>query len=389
MSVAERKAKPIKVLHVISVDKENYYLNNLADFSNAGEVEFSFVTLAPEGCDFVTDMRSRGRRVYGLDAMARSRYPRAYRDLARLMRELEPDIVHTHLFDPSVIGLTAAKRQKRKTVLTRHHSDAIHELPSAAKRRFYLGLENYISRNSDHIIAPSRMVREYLVEREGVPDGKVSVIPYGQTTERFDAVTPEKIAAVRSELGMEGSLALVCVSRLYHRKGHRYLFEALAELKRAGLEARVYLVGDGDHRAELESLAAGLGIAEDVRFLGWRDDALAIVAAADVIVHPSLEDALSSAVIESLMLERPIVATDISGVRDSLDDGKYGTIVPPADAEGFRAGLEAVLADLDSARLRAKAGREYLLNYMDAGRVARAYTDVYRNLAGQDNGAKQ
>jgi glycosyltransferase involved in cell wall biosynthesis len=385
MSVAERKAKPIKILHVISVDKENYYLNNLADFSDAGEVEFSFVTLAPEGCDFVADMRSRGRRVYGLDAMARSRYPRAYRDLARLMRELEPDIVHTHLFDPSVIGLTVAKRQRRKTVLTRHHSDAIHEIPSALKRRFYLGLENYVSRKADHIIAPSRMVREFLVEQEGVASEKVSVIPYGQTTERFDAVTPDKIETVRTELGMNGTLALVCVSRLFYRKGHKYLFEAYAGLKRNGLNAKLYLVGDGDHRAELERAAVELGISDDVRFLGWRDDALAIMAAADVIVHPSLEDALSSAVIESLMLERPIVATDISGVRDSLDDGKYGKIVAPADAEGFRRGLKEIVDNLDTARARAKEGRKYLLDYMDARRVSLAYTDIYNKVMGLES----
>jgi glycosyltransferase involved in cell wall biosynthesis len=105
------------------------------------------------------------------------------------------------------------------------------------------------------------------------------------------------------------------------------------------------------------------------------------MAAADVIVHPSLEDALSSAVIESLMLARPIVATDISGVRDSLDDGKYGVIVPPADAAAFRAALEQVIANLDEARERARRGREHILEYMDSGRVARAYTACYKTVA--------
>src|SRR6185503_4418920 len=112
--------------------------------------------------------------------------------------------------------------------------------------------------------------------------------------------------------------------------------------------------------------------------LGWRDDALAIMAAADIIVHPSREDALSSAVIESLMLARPIVATDISGVRDILDDGKYGVIVPPADSEAFRSALQQVIDNLDGARERARLGRRYILEYMDSGRVARAYTECYK-----------
>jgi hypothetical protein len=101
-----------------------------------------------------------------------------------------------------LIGLTVAKRQGRKTVLTRHHSDAIHKISSPAKRSFYLALENYISRKSDHIIAPIAYVRDFLVEKEGVPDSKVTIIPYGQSNERFDAVTRENVEAVRNEFGM-------------------------------------------------------------------------------------------------------------------------------------------------------------------------------------------
>jgi glycosyltransferase involved in cell wall biosynthesis len=370
----------MKVLHIVSVDKENYYLNNLVDHSDKDRVEYSFVTLAPHS-DFARALELRGRRVYCLDARGRKNIPRAARQIGSILKDESPDVVHTHLFEPSLVGLTVAKRQGRKTVLTRHHSDAIHEIESGVKRKFYLALENYISRKSDHIIAPSRMVRDILVEKEGVPDKKVSVIPYGQTTERFDAITRERIEAVRNELGMAMNLALVCVSRLFHRKGHVYLFEALGDLVREGLGATLYLVGDGDYRPQLEQAAAKFGISDRVVFLGWRNDALTVMAAADVIVHPSLEDALSSAVIESVMLERPIVATDISGVRDSLDDGKYGTIVPPADAGAFREGLRSVLSDIDSARRRAKNGREYLLEYMDANRVAAEHVKIYQQLA--------
>lgn len=371
--------KPIKVLHVTSVDKDNYYLNNLVDHSSPEEVEFSFVTFAGE-CEFGRSLIDRGRRVHYLDSMKRNRYPGAFKKLLSILRTEDPDIVHTHLFDPTLIGLTAAKWQRRKTVLTRHHSDAVHQLTPPMKRRFYLGLENYISRNSDHIIAPSRMVREYLVEKEGVPADKVTVVPYGQTTERFDSVTDGPVERVRDELGMDGCISLVCVSRLFDRKGHIYLFEALQSLFKDGLDAKLYLVGTGGHQAILEKQAAELGIAERVSFLGWRDDALAIMKAADVIVHPSLEDALSSAVIESIMLEKPIIATDISGVRDSLDDGKYGTIVPPEDSQSFREGLRAILDDIQHAKKRASKGREYLLEYMDAGRVTAEYVSIYKKL---------
>ena len=196
----------------------------------------------------------------------------------------------------------------------------------------------------------------------------------------FDAVKQETIEAVQSELGMKRNLALVCTSRLFHRKGHIYLFEAFADLVKNGLDATLYLVGAGDYKAVLMEKVRDLQIEKQVRFLGWRDDALAIIAAADIIVHPSLEDALSSAVIESLMFGKPIVATDISGVRDSLDNGKFGKIVPPADAESFRAALQETIQTLDSAEFKAAEGKKYLLKYMDSRRVANEYQKVYKNL---------
>lgn len=376
--------RPIKVIHLVCVEKENYYLNNLIDYTPENAIEYSFVTLAPK-CGFGSDMEKRGKRVYYLDSLSRRKYPNALQQIWKILKNENPDIVHTHLFDPTVLGITAAKLQKRKAIFTRHHSDALYQITSLVKRNFYLKFENYVNRQANHIIAPSQMVKDILVEKEKVPHSKVSIIPYGQTTERFDDVTAEKIENVQTELDMRKNLALVYTARLFHRKGHKYLFEAFSNLIRQGLSATLYLVGTGDYQSELEKLAKELQIENQVRFLGWRNDALAIIAAADIIVHPSLEDALSSAVIESLMLEKPIVATDISGVADSLDNGKYGKIVPPSNAESFYTALKDTIESIDLARVKAKAGKEYLLKYMDSRRVAQEHIKIYQSLLLSEN----
>lgn len=376
----EGRSRPLRVLHVINVETSNYFLNNLVDHTSRESLQFSAVTFGREG-SFVDELRRRGVTAYALKALSRSSYFRAARELSKIISQDKIDIVHTHLFDPTLIGLLIARLRRRKIIVTRHHSDALYQLKSKTKQRFYLSLERYINKHVHHIIAPSRMVRDILIEREGVSPEKVSLIPYGQTAERFDAITAEAVSRVKAELEISDGLTLVCTSRLYERKGHVYLFEALAPLVRDGRKIMLYLVGEGAYRDHLEKLAHRLGLQNHVRFLGWRDDALAIMAAADIIVHPSCEDALSSAVIESLMLARPIIATDISGVRDSLDDGKYGVIVPPADSEAFRKALEQVIAHLDDARERAKRGRDHILAYMDSGRVARAYKECYETVA--------
>jgi glycosyltransferase involved in cell wall biosynthesis len=372
-------AKAIKILHVLAVEKEAFYFNNLVDHSDQNEFVHAFANFAPPG-EFADTMMRRGLSVSNLGRLNKVRVPLAFLDLWRTLHLEDPDVVHTHLFEPTFLGLLAAKMQGRKTVVTRHHSDAVHVLEPPMKRSFYLALERQNNRRADHIIALSKMVREYVVDREGTPADKVSLIPNPQTVERYDRITGSVIARKRLELDMDEQLSLVCVSRLYLRKGHAYLFEALAPLVSGGLRVKLYLVGEGDFRKQLEKQARDLGIGDNVEFLGYRDDALEIMAAADLIVHPSLEDALSQALIESLMLSKPIIATDISGARDILDDGKYGTLVRPADAAALKAAIADTIRNMDSARERAKSGRKYLLEYMDAQRIADEYGAIYRQV---------
>ncbi|OSZ80896.1 hypothetical protein CAP36_06555 [Chitinophagaceae bacterium IBVUCB2] len=371
--------RKIQILHIVNVDTENYYLNNLIDYSDKNKLEYSIITFGPAG-SFTQQMEERGCKVYFINANGIFSKLSAIFKVGRRIKKIDADIIHTHLFIPSLIGLTAAKNQKRKTILTRHHSDALYVLPLGIKRSIWLWLEKYINRKSDHIIAPSRMVYDILMKKENVPVEKLSLIPYGQTTTRFAAVTKELVQAVRDELCMENTISLVCVSRLFNRKGHPDLFTAFANLLKKGFNATLYLVGPGPYQATLEKLAAELGITENVKFLGWRNDALVIMSAADIIVHPSLEDALSSAVIEAIMLEKPIVATDISGVSDTLDNGKYGVVVPPANAAEFEKGILYTLENLDLAKENAKKGRRYLLEYMDARSVSDAYTAIYQQM---------
>jgi glycosyltransferase involved in cell wall biosynthesis len=301
----------------------------------------------------------------------------------KILNSERVDVVHTHLYDPTLLGLIIGKVSRRKVVVTRHHSDAVHNLTGASKRAFYLAGEYLVNGLADHIIAPSQMVYDTLVKRERVPAGKVSLIPYGQTAERFDNISGDDVRRVREELSLGDRLSIVCVSRLHKEKGHRYLLDAFGRLRKSGFEANLLLVGEGPHADELRSLTRQLGISNDVRFLGWRDDALSIIKACDIVVHPSLHEALPSVVIEALMLGKPLVVTDVSGVRDAVCDNQYGIIVPPADSEALRVAIESTARNLGASVERARGARAHLMEYMGAGRVANAYIDCYRRVMGR------
>ena len=368
--------RPLRVLHVTAVETSNYYLNNLARFTPREDVQLFAVTLGRPG-SFVTDLEALGVRAWALSALGRRSYPRAALRLWALVRSETIDILHLHLFEPTVLGLVVAALAGRPAIVTRHHSDAIHRLPAGLKRSAYSALERWVSRKARHIIAPSQRVRDVLTGVEGVPAAKVSLVPYGQAPDRFEAIRKEDALVVRRSLG-PGSPLLVCVSRLHPEKGHRDLFEAFAGLRLEFPDAALCLVGTGPDRDALAARTRELGIESAVRFLGWRDDALQIMWGADLVVHPSLHEALPSAVIEAVMLSRPVVASDVSGVRDVLGQkSEYGFVVPAGDPAALLRAMQDALRGLAAARARAERGRAHVAVYMDAARVAREYVACY------------
>jgi glycosyltransferase involved in cell wall biosynthesis len=216
-----------------------------------------------------------------------------------------------------------------------------------------------------------------MVGREGIDPRKLNLIPYGQSRTRFDAVTAKEVASLREDLGLGARSLLVCVGRLHPEKGHRHLLEAFAQLRSEGFSGVLCLVGVGAEEAVLRALVRSLRIEEDVAFLGWRDDVLTIIASADLVIHPSLHEALPSAVIEAVALARPIVASDVSGVRDVLGDSEFGLVVPPGDTRALVEGLRMCLGDLSQWRMRAAIGAGRLFNEMSAARTAYAHTEIY------------
>jgi glycosyltransferase involved in cell wall biosynthesis len=374
----------IRVLHVVSLEKSNYYLENLVDHCDRLAVEFTVATLVGEGT-FATELRKRRITVYCLGCTSRSQYWKAVRRVCGIIRQHNIDVVQTHSVEPTWVGVTAARLTARAAIVTRHHSDAVYRLENPLKRCGHLGLERCGRALADHIIAPSKDVQEILLNRERTPAAKVSLIPYGQDVRRFEAVREIDIVRVKKELALERKPTLVCVSRLDRWKGHVYLFEAVSVLRGEFPNLMLYLVGEGPYRTQLETTARQAGVAGWVRFLGWRNDALEIMAAADVVVHPSLSEALSSVVIEAVALAKPVVASCVSGVRDILDG--YGKIVPPADSDALLQALRSTLANLEAANRRAVGGKAHILESMAASKVAQAHVDIYRSVLARRHGS--
>jgi glycosyltransferase involved in cell wall biosynthesis len=212
----------------------------------------------------------------------------------------------------------------------------------------YYDLKYY--RRCDHLIGNTQAIVDYAIA-QGWPPERISYLPNFVADARAEAALPAAGAVGWNECR---PLALA-LGRLHPNKGFALLLEAFAETRNVTL----WIAGDGPLRSSLERLASRLGIAGRVRFLGWREDVPHLLAAADLLVCPSLHEPLGNVVIEAWSAGLPVVATASDGPSGLIQDGESGILVPLPGSRGggpqaLADAIERVCAD---AGLRARLGK--------------------------------
>ncbi|HUK59871.1 MAG TPA: glycosyltransferase [Stellaceae bacterium] len=226
----------------------------------------------------------------------------------------------------------------------------------------YYDLKYY--RSCDHLVANTRDIERYLV-RSGWPAARAHYLP------NF-ADPPEGPALERGRFDTPPDAPLaVAMGRLHRNKGFDVLLAALAKTPHLYL----WLAGEGEERAALEQLAATLGVGRRVRFLGWRDDPGAVLAAADMLVSSSRHEPLGNVVLEAWAARVPVVATHSEGPGALIRDGETGLLVPLEDDERLAAALTRLADDADlRARLAAAGHAEWRQSFGEE-RVVGIYRD--------------
>lgn len=292
--------------------------------------------------------------------------PNAVR-LARMVVQLRrerPDVVHAFLFRAYVLAAPAARMARVPVVVAGRRSlggfkDG-HLLAQAAER--------LATRGTDLLIANSAAVAADTRRRERVSEHKLTVVPNGLPDLAFDQVPPADVVTRQP--------TVACVANLVAHKGHRFLLDAMRLLADAGRPCTLLLAGDGPERRALEGQAARLGI--DVRFLGLCDDARPVLARAHVVVHPSLTEGMSNAVMEAMAQARPIVATDVGGTPELLRG--RGLLVPAADPAALAAGTERLLADRALASRLGAAAQHWCRENLSAATMVDRHVRIYAEL---------
>jgi glycosyltransferase involved in cell wall biosynthesis len=302
------------------------------------------------------------------------------------------DVVHNHMYRAEVIGTQAAWRlaglgRRRPYVVSTVHSSRIRSEEDRAQLR-------RLTPKIDQLIAVSKaIVRK--IEDEGRVGAPVTLIYNGVDLQRY--VDQEACCTLHEEYDIpDGAPIVGVVARLEPEKGHPTLLEAWPRVLERVPNAHLLIVGEGSRREALEAQAQELGLMQlqaspsgaataavrrttpnSVTFTGRRDDIPSVTAALDVAVLPSYREAQGLSILEAMALSRPVVASNVGGIPEMIENGETGLLVPPHDAEALGDAIARLLSDHPLADTLARAGHDLVYERFCVELMVRAIETIY------------
>ncbi len=340
-------------------------------------------TGGPEG-ELVSEAARRGVAVEEVPDLVRPisllRDWRAYRALRRRLRELGPDVVHTHSSKAGVLGRAAARAAGVPVVIHTIHGLPFHPFMNPAVARAYVLAERWAARRCDRLVSVAEAMTDQAVAAGVAPRDRFVTVHSGMAVEPF-LNARQRREEMRGKLGYApGDFVVVKVARLFELKGHGFLIAAARQLRAAHPELRLLLVGDGLLRRSLEAQVREAGLADGVKFAGLvpAAEVPGYLAAADLLVHASLREGLPRAAPQALLAGTPVVAFDVDGAREVVRDGETGLLVPPRDVRSLCAAIRRMIEDRGLASGTAAAGRDLCARLFPAEVMVAKLESIYR-----------
>lgn len=372
------------VAHLTTVDLSLWFLllAQLRAVRDAGGVAIGISAPGP----WAEQLEAEGIRHLALRSSTRSADPladlRAARELAAMLRRERIDVLHTHNPKPGVYGRITGRLVGVPIVVNTVHGLYAQETDPWPRRAAVYGLEALAARCSDAELLQNPedlalMQRLHLTRH-------ARLLGNGIDLTRFDRATVGDAtrATVRSEWGANDATVVIgAVGRLVAEKGYPELFEAVAALPRD--RYRLVVVGDDDPEKADALDRATVQRARDlgVVFLGPRTDVERVLSGFDLFVQPSHREGFPRAAMEAAAMGLPIVATDIRGCRQVVDDGRTGLLVPVRAPSALATAIAALGGDPGRRRVMSAAARAVAEDRFDERQVVERVLDTYRDVA--------
>jgi glycosyltransferase involved in cell wall biosynthesis len=310
-------------------------------------------------------------KAYGIRAW------KALRRLARIMKEKEIDVVQSHFLKADILGSFAAQWAGVEGIVMARRDEGFW-----MTRRQVL-IARVFNRYATRMLANSHAVARAVMKIEKIKPECLHVIHNGIDDDRF-RFQPENRKKIREEFQIKDSeIVVVTVANMRQIiKGYACLINAVAKVTAQFRNIRFIFVGDGVLKPEYEKQVSALKVRRFVNFAGSRRDVKAFLDAGDIFCLPSLTEGFSNAVLEAMACSKPVVAANVGGNPEAVEDGAEGFLVAPGSAGELAEKILALAADPGLRARMGEAGRKTLLEKFTLRKMIDNYQEFYTSLAG-------
>ncbi|EGJ32396.1 MULTISPECIES: glycosyltransferase family 4 protein [Moorena] len=322
-------------------------------------------------------------KFYPLPHLIRPLHPtqdfQALLDIVRLLRQEQFDIVHTHSSKAGILGRLAARIARVPVVVHTIHGFPFNDFMPAWKRQLYINLERSVRSCTDFFITVSELNRQQAAQL-GILSLENSKTVYGGIDlTKLDY--PSNPTEMRHKLGIPDAWqTIVMVGRLDEQKAPYFLIDAFSQILAKFPKTILLIVGEGQLQPRLETQTQKLGIKENVKFLGSREDVPEILKIADIFALSSLWEGLSRAMTEAMLLGTPVVVPNIYGMPEVVHHNETGLLFPPRDTEELAAHLTDLLQNPQERERLGQNAKKLTRKLFDANVMVQTIETIYSEL---------
>ncbi len=338
----------------------------------------------PEG-DLFERARAQGLKVQVVPELIRAVKPStdlaAYRRLREVIRELRPEVVHTHSSKAGIVGRAAAWKEKVPAVVHTIHGLPFGPSETAMRNRLYIALERWAAKRCHAIVSVcDSMTEQALAAGVGRPE-QYSTVYSGMDVDAFLSPTKPR-DAVRRELGLaDEHVAFAKVARLFERKGHDDLVAVAPHILARNPNVRFVFIGDGILRDSLRAEASRLGIDHAILFTGLvPPEAIPnLLHGVDAVVHTSLREGLARVLPQGAISGLPLISYDVDGAKEVVKPDN-GVLLPPRDLDALRDAILRLAGSRETREQMGNVGRDRLAPLFRSETMTDQLRDLYQKL---------
>ena len=317
---------------------------------------------------------------------------KSYYKLRKIIDEFKPDIVHTHAAKAGAVGRLAAIHSGVPVILHTFHGHVFHSYFGSVKTRMFLEIERYLAKRTTKIIALSELQRDELVnEFKIAPKDKFAIVPLGFDLSRFETDKENKRKSFRAKYNIaHDEIAIGIVGRLVPIKNHELFLNAIYLVAQSTKrKIRVFIIGDGEQRANIEAMATKLGLKFDntdstapnlLTFTSWIKEIDVSNAGMDIIALTSKNEGTPVSLIEAQASGKPIVSTTVGGIENIVLENVTALLSPKDDVEAFAQNLLRLIEDDDYRLKMAQDGSDFVRQKFSYHRLCSDMSNLYNSL---------